>query len=70
MTRLERKFVVCDDRGRVSLNGISNHDKYEITRDERGVLTLTPVSVVPAYRGESLVAASGTSSRPVPPRRS
>lgn len=70
MRRLERKFVVCDERGRVSLNGIGDHDKYEVTCDERGVLTFTPVNIVPAYRGESLVAASGVAARPVPPRRS
>lgn len=41
-------LVDVDDRGRVPLGKIAEHDRYLGSVDERGRITLVPVNLVPA----------------------
>lgn len=57
---LDKKLVKVDDRGRVSLVGFEADGYYEVSKDEQGRITLSPVSVVPAYLATQLRATTGS----------
>lgn len=61
----DRKFRRLDERKRISLNGIADHEYYEIqvSGNGSGDIILRPVSVVPAYLARQLREAEGVVAR-------
>lgn len=46
MTRKHQTLVELDDRRRVALGRLADHDRYLATRDEQGRIILEPVVVM------------------------
>jgi hypothetical protein len=59
MSSRTKSFRRVDDRHRISLNGVSEHEYYEISKDGDRII-LTPVVVVPAYLAKQLREAAGS----------
>lgn len=50
------RLVTPDNRGRVMLAGLANHPRYAVTADDEGVITLTPVVLMPAAQAARMLA--------------
>lgn len=59
MRRHDKNFRRVDERHRISLNGIAEHEYYEITKDGDDII-LKPVAVVPAVLAQRLREAAGS----------